>query len=97
MIVLRFRCLAVLWIALALLLPVGALAETCVDCLGSAAADCCPPSCCPCCVQTPSALTAVIASAPSPVDAGSAGDPAADGSRFADPRDVFHVPKSPLA
>jgi hypothetical protein len=89
------RRLAALWIALAFLLPLAAV-DWCDDCLWGAA-DCCPPSCCPCCVQCPSALTAAIESGPSPVDVGSACEPVAGPSRSSDPRDVFHVPKSSLA
>ncbi|HEV8578128.1 MAG TPA: hypothetical protein VGX68_03515 [Thermoanaerobaculia bacterium] len=92
-----FRLMALLAL-LAFLAPIAALAEACDDCLWSASPGCCPPSCCACCLQSASAvsMTAPAAEPPLP-DAGPADDREADRRLAADPRDVFHVPKPPLA
>lgn len=83
---------------LALLLPAAVMAEGCDDCLGSASPDCCPASCCACCLQGPSSLSvSAPADLSSPGDAGPAGDLAENRLLLSPPRDVFHVPKSPLA
>ncbi len=81
---------------LAMLLPVAALADSCVDCLGADAADCCPPSCCPCCVQLSPAVTAFLAAAPAHAEAVLA-EAAQDRHAAPDPRDVLHVPKTSRA
>lgn len=85
---------ALLLAVLALLAPLGAMADSCPDC---ATRDCCPALGCACCLAVSSVLTAGVR-----VDRGSAstdlvGDPPADRRLVADPRDVLHVPKSLLA
>ncbi len=89
--VLRF---AILLAALALLLPLAALADSCTDCLWESSADCCPPSCCSCCAHGPSALTVSAWGDFGPVRSGLALDPAEGSCLSMTPRDVFHVPKA---
>ena len=83
---------AALLAVLAMLLPLAALADSCVDCLGAASSDCCPPACCPCCVQLSPALAASLGAAPAPADADLA-EGAQERPVSPDPRDVLHVPK----
>jgi hypothetical protein len=87
---------AVLLAVLAMLLPVAALADSCVDCLDTASSDCCPPACCPCCVQLSPALAASLGMAPVPAEADLA-EGGQDRHAPPDPRDVLHVPKLSLA
>jgi hypothetical protein len=83
---------------LAFLLPIAAAAETCDDCLWSDASGCCMPSCCACCIQIPSFLSAAAPADPQTLpDSGPAGEPVAVRRLLANPRDVFHVPRSSLA
>jgi hypothetical protein len=78
---------------LAFLLPLGAMADSCLDCLWMASAECCPPACCRCCVYGPSVLNASAWGGPSPVRTVLKVDPREDLSLSSDPRDIFHVPK----
>lgn len=85
----------VLLIVLALFAPVVAATDGCVDC--GPAQGCCSSLGCPCCLPGSSVLTPRVR-----VDLGLArtrlaGQPPADRRLAADPRDVFHVPKSLLA
>jgi hypothetical protein len=90
----------VLLVALALLAPLAAVADPCPDC-GPAQDCCCSPGCrsslgCTC------GLVLTVLTATLRVDASSAwtglvGHPPADRRASGDPRDVFHVPKPPLA
>jgi hypothetical protein len=91
--VLRF---AALLAALAFLLPLAAIADSCADCLWAVSPDCCPPSCCPCCVHGPSVLTASIWGAVHPQTIDIAPNPHQDPSPSSPPRDIFHVPKPSL-
>jgi hypothetical protein len=82
-------------IALALLLPLAAGAESCDTCLSGDLPDCCPPTCslCFCCGQSAPEL-----SGPPTVDryaetAAFVAGPVEQDCLSADPRDVFHVPK----
>jgi hypothetical protein len=88
--------LLVLLVALALVLPWAAMAGSCADCLDSAAphSDCCPPSCCSCCLHSGATLNGWARLAAHLREAGLAGDPVVNRALPADPRDVFHVPKS---
>lgn len=86
--------LAVLLAALALLLPLATLADSCTDCLWESSADCCPPSCCTCCAHGPSALTVSVRGDFGPAKSGLAMDPVEGGCLSMSPRDVFHVPKA---
>ena len=88
--------LAALLAALALLLPLGAVAASCADCLWEASQDCCPPSCCPCCVHAP-ALAGVERGQALLSEAGATGLPPEASTLASDPRAVFHVPKRALA
>lgn len=85
--------LPVLLVALALVLPLAAVADSCVDCLGAASPDCCPPSCCSCCVHGGATLRGLARMDAGLGEAGLAGDPVEDRALPSDPRDVFHVPK----
>jgi len=83
-----------LLIAVALLLPLAAGADTCATCLADDSSGCCPPACalCLCC----GAVTE-LSSLPR-VDRGltlalAAGEPAGERRSSFDPRDIFHVPK----
>ena len=89
--VLRF---AVLLAALALLLPLAALADSCTDCLWASSPECCPPSCCSCCAHGLSVLTASAWGDLGPASSGLALDSKEDGYLSMSPRDVFHVPKA---
>ncbi len=80
--------------ALALLLPLAALADSCTDCLGGESPDCCPPSCCHCCFHSPSALMVSVHEDFGPARTGLALDPKEEGCLSVSPRDVFHVPKA---
>jgi hypothetical protein len=93
---LLLRCAALLAL-LAFLLPLAAVADPCVDCLGESSPDCCPPSCCSCCLHGPSpVLTAAALRAPLPaVTARTPGAPA-DEDPSPHSRDIFHVPKPVL-
>jgi hypothetical protein len=92
----RSALLAALLLAvLALLAPLAAVADSCPDC--GPAQNCCPSQGCACCLPGFSVLTAgarvdLVAASTAIV-----GDPPADRVLSADPRDIFHVPKSPLA
>jgi len=86
---------SLLLIALALLLPLAAGAESCDTCLAGDLPDCCPPTCalCVCCAQSAPEL-----SGPPTVDcyaetAAFVAGPVEQDCLSADPRDVFHVPK----
>jgi hypothetical protein len=81
---------------LAMLMPMAALADSCVDCLGTDSGDCCPPSCCPCCVQLSPALPAFLGTAPAHAEAVLA-ERAQERHASPDPRDVLHVPKTSRA
>jgi hypothetical protein len=83
---------AALLAVLAMLLPMAALADSCVDCLDAASSGCCPPACCPCCVQLSPALAASFGTAPVPAEADLA-EEAQDRHASPDPGDVLHVPK----
>jgi hypothetical protein len=85
---------ALLLAALALLLPLAALADSCTDCLWSAAPDGCAPTCCPCCVHGGLVLTFSAWGDSGPVRTGLALDPKEEGCLSMSPRDVFHVPKT---
>lgn len=87
------RFAALLLAALAFLLPLGAAADSCADCLGEASSDCCAPSCCPCCVYGPSVLTASLWGTPRPATVDMAPVPQETPHLSLDPRDIFHVPK----
>lgn len=94
--VLRF---AVLLAALALLLPLAALAGSCTDCLWAASPDsagCCPPSCCSCCAHGLSVLTIAVWGDFGPARSGLVMDLKEDGCLSMSSRDVFHVPKASL-
>lgn len=86
--------LAVLLAALALLLPLAALADSCTDCLWESSADCCPPSCCSCCAHGLSVLTVSVWGDSGPARSGLTLDSQEDGCLSMSPRDVFHVPKA---
>jgi hypothetical protein len=92
------RCAALL-VCLAFLLPLGAAADSCEDCLGGAASPaCCPlPSCCSACAHSPSLLAAPVwgAERPAPSFIETVAPP--DRALSSPPRDIFHVPKPRLA
>ncbi len=88
--------LVVLLASLALVLPLAAVADSCVDCLGASSPDCCPPSCCSCCAHGGATLGGLAGLVAAQELTGPAGDPAENRALPADPRDVFHVPKSSL-
>jgi hypothetical protein len=85
----------VLLITLALFAPVVAATDGCVDC--GLAQGCCSSLGCPCCLPGSSVLTPQVRVELGPASTGLAGQPPADRRLSVDPRDVFHVPKSPLA
>ena len=88
---------AVLLAALAFLLPLAAMAESCEDCLwGADSPACCPPSCCPCCVHGPSVMTASAWGAVHPVPVVVASHQRQGPYPSSPPGDIFHVPKSSL-
>lgn len=91
--VLRFAWLLA---ALAFLLPLAAVADTCSDCLWAVSPDCCPPACCSCCVPGLSVLTASAWGALPLETLDLASSPLADRPLSFHPRDVFHVPKPSL-
>jgi hypothetical protein len=93
----RRSALPLLLTAVALLAPLAVVADSCVDCLWSASPGCCLTSCCPCCVHGSSTVTVPVRVSPDAAWRELAGDPAPDPCLAADPRDVFHVPKSALA
>ena len=86
---------ALLLAVLALLAPLAAVADSCPDC--GPTRGCCPALGCPCCLSSASVLTAQARVDLGPASTALAGDPPLDRRLSADPRDVFHVPKSPLA
>jgi hypothetical protein len=88
--------LSALWMALAFLAPLAGLADSCQDCLWTPG-NCCAASGCPCCIHGSSVLTHVSPPELSPASMGITPDALPDRCLSADPRDVFHVPKSPLA
>lgn len=81
---------------LAMLLPMAALADSCLDCLGAECSDCCPPACCPCCLQLSSAVTPTLGAAPAHAEADLAERPQ-ERHVSPDPRGVLHVPKTSRA
>jgi hypothetical protein len=83
-----------LLVALALLAPLAALADSCTDCLWGAPAKCCPSSCCSCCAPGASALTSSAWRAVGPARSGLAVAALEDGCLSTSSRDVFHVPKA---
>jgi hypothetical protein len=86
---------ACLLLALALLAPLAAMADACVDC--DPAQGCCLASGCLCCLPGSSVLAASVSLSLGSAPPGTA-SPAPDGRGLAAaPRGVFHVPKSPLA
>lgn len=87
------RCAAVVAV-LAFLLPLGALADSCADCLWAASPDCCPPSCCSCCVHGTFVLIGAACEAPRPALADLASNPPAPPYPSSPARDIFHVPKT---
>ena len=91
----ELRFAAVL-VALAFLLPIATLADSCPDCLWADSPDCCPPACCPCCVHGPSVLTVAIGSALRAAVVASARSPQEGLDPSIHPRDIFHVPKPAL-
>lgn len=80
----------------AMLMPMVALTDACVDCLWANSTDCCPPSCCPCCVQLSPALNTFLGTAPAHAEADLA-EGAQNRPVSPDPGDVLHVPKLSLA
>lgn len=90
------RRFAALLAVLAMLLPVAALADSCVDCLWAASPGCCPPACCPCCVQLSPALTVSHGADPG-LPWENLPEAMQDRRASPDPRDVLHVPKLSLA
>jgi hypothetical protein len=86
---------SLLLIALALLLPLAAGAESCDTCLSGDSADCCPPTCalCVCCGQSVPELSGSPTVDRYAETTAFVAGPAEVGCRSADPRDVFHVPK----
>jgi hypothetical protein len=97
----RARSLAhplVLLLALAFVLPLAGLEGECDDCLGGEAPDCCPPVCslCLCCVQSPTVLAGAPGMDRAPGVSCLSGDAPVEALPAADPRDVFHVPKTSL-
>lgn len=88
---------AALLAALAFLLPLAAVAQSCGDCLwGADSPACCPPSCCSCCVHSPSDLTASVWSALHSGPADLASSPRQGPYPSSPPGDIFHVPKPAL-
>ena len=85
--------LAAVLTVLAFLLPLAALADSCVDCLWASTHECCPPACCSCCVHTLSVVATAAWGDPRPATVGRAPDPREDRFFSFHPRDVFHVPK----
>jgi hypothetical protein len=90
------RVIPVLLVALALFAPVVAATDGCADC-GSAQGCCCSSLGCPCCLPGSSVLTPQVRVDLGLAWTGFASEPLADHRLSADPRDIFHVPKSPLA
>jgi hypothetical protein len=86
---------ALLLAILALLAPLAAVADSCPDC--GPTQGCCPTLGCPCCLSSASVLTTQARVDLGLASTAIAGDPPADRVLSADPRDVFHVPKSLLA
>lgn len=83
-------------LVLAFVLPLAGLEGECDDCLGNDAPDCCPPSCslCLCCAQSPTVLAGAPGMDRAPGVASPSGAPPPAAFPAADPRDVFHVPKT---
>jgi hypothetical protein len=93
----RRAALPLLLTVVALLAPMTIVGDSCADCLWVNSPGCCLSSCCPCCVHGFSTLTVSVRVSPGAAWRELAGNPAADLCPAADPRDVFHVPKSLLA
>lgn len=85
---------AALLAALAFLLPLAAVADSCADCLGEESPECCPPSCCLCCLPGSPILTAALWEGRLPEVADLAPSPPNGPSPSSPPRDIFHVPKA---
>jgi hypothetical protein len=86
---------ALLLAVLALLAPLAAVADSCPDC--GPTRGCCPALGCPCCLSSASVLTAQVRVDLGPASTETVGERPLDRRLSADPRDVFHVPKPPLA
>jgi hypothetical protein len=91
----RALLVTVLLAALGLLVPLAAVADPCPDC--GPVQGCCPSLGCACCAPGAALLPVMVPVALSPAWTALVGDRAADRCPSADPRDVFHVPKSPPA
>jgi hypothetical protein len=85
----------VLLIVLAFFAPVVAATDGCADC--GPAQGCCSSLGCPCCLPGSTVLTPQVRVDLGLARTGLAGQPPAERRLAADPHDVFHVPKSPLA
>lgn len=85
--------LAAVLTVLAFLLPLAALADSCVDCLWASTHECCPPACCSCCVHSLSVVVTAGWGDPRSTTVDRAPDPREDRFLSFHPRDVFHVPK----
>ncbi len=86
---------ALLLAVLALLAPLAAVADSCPDC--GPMQGCCPTLGCPCCLSSASVLTVQARVDLGPASTEAVGERPVDRRLSADPRDIFHVPKSPLA
>jgi len=86
---------SVLLVALALLAPLADVADPCPDC--GPAQGCCSSQGCRCCLVLTSVLTVAVRVDASTAWTGLVVHASAQRSPSADSRDVFHVPKSPLA
>lgn len=92
------RSTALFLAVLALLLPLAGLAERCDECLEGGQPGCCPPACslCLCCGSGRTVLPGALRLDREPALASAFHDAAEAGALSADPRDVFHVPKTSL-
>lgn len=91
------RSLPLVWmIVLALLLPLAGLSAECDDCYGAGTPGCCPPACslCLCCGPGPMTLAGAPGMHRDPKLASLLRGSPEGGPLSADPRDVFHVPKT---
>ena len=81
---------------LALLLPLAGFAETCDECLGGEQPGCCPPACslCVCCSPGRTIPAGAVRMERDPSLATAFAESASGQALSADPRDVFHVPKT---
>ena len=86
---------SVLLVALALLAPLATVADPCPDC--GPAQGCCSSQGCACCLVLTSVLTASVRVEASTAWTGLVTPPPAERRPAVASRDVFHVPKSPLA